>query len=183
MAFRLTPTKASQSGYTLVEVMVATGVSLVVLAAIASFFLYCNRSFAFLTNHVFMEQQNRYAMDYLSQQIRQVRKLTAYTTNSLAFVDYDGSSMQIVYDPTDRTLARIKQGQRYVLLTGCTALQFSIYGSDMQSNTFDVTSTVTDPAQCKVVALTWTCSQTTQKVTNSEPLQCAKILIRNASGG
>jgi prepilin-type N-terminal cleavage/methylation domain-containing protein len=183
MEFKPTPTKSHRAGFTLVEVMVATGISLVVLAAIASFFLYCNRSFVFLTNHVFMEQQNRYAMDYLSQQIRQVRKLTAYTTNSLTFNDYDGNSMKIVYDPADRTLARIKQGQRYVLLTSCTSLQFSIYGDNVRSNTFDVTSTVTDPAQCKVVAVTWTCSQATQNVTNSEPLQCAKILMRNANGG
>jgi Tfp pilus assembly protein PilW len=182
MASKPTVTDRSRAAFTLVEVVVAMGVSSLVLAAILSFYLYSNRSFVFLTNHVFMEQQNQFAMDYLSRQIRQVRRLTGCSATSLTFADYDGNSLQLVYDPSRQVLSRIKQGQTNALVTSCASLQFRIYGDNLQSNTFDVISTATNVAQCKVVGVAWTCSKSGHGVVNSEPLQCAKILIRNANG-
>lgn len=182
MGFRITRTSRACAGFTLPEVLVATGLSCLIIAAMLSFYLYGNRSFAFLTNHVFMEQQNQFAMDCLSKQIRQAKKLTAYSTNSLTFTDYDGQSLQFTFDPNAQTLSRIKQGQTSTLLTGCSSLQFFIYGDNVQSNLFDVSTPITDPTQCKVVTVAWTCSQGLLQMTNSEPMQCAKVLIRNASG-
>ena len=183
MVFKIIPSKSRQAAFTLVELMVAAAVSVVVLGAMLSFYLSSNRSFAYLTNHTLMEQQNSYTMDTLSKQIRRARRLTAYTTNSVTFSDFDTNSLQFSYNATAKTLARIKQGQTNILLTDCTALQFQICPSTLQSNVFDVTTTVTNVAQCKMVGVAWTCAKSSRNITNYEQMQCAKILLRNNNGG
>jgi prepilin-type N-terminal cleavage/methylation domain-containing protein len=183
MESQITPTSRARSAFTLVEMMVAIGISTVLLAAVMSFYLYSNRTFVSMTNHVFMGQHNQFAMDYLSQQIRQVKQVTAYTTNSVTFTDYDTNSLQFTYDPNTQRLLRIKQGLTNTMLTGCTSLQFSLYPDTVQSNAFDVTAVASDISQCKVVGVTWTCIQTAVGLTNIEQVQTAKILIRNINGG
>ena len=183
MEFRPIPNKRPRSAYTLVELIVAVGLSTLALTAVMSFFLYSNRSFNFLTSRILLEQKDQFAMDTLSQQIRNATRLTGYTTNSVTFQDYDGNSLQFVYSPSAHTLSRVKQGQTKVLLYSCRALQFKIYSDTIQSNALDVASSTTDIAQCRVVSVSWGCSQTNLGFAASEQLQCAKILIRNASGG
>ena len=183
MVFKIIPSKSRQAAFTLVELMVAAAVSTVVLGAMLSFYLSSNRSFSYLTNHTLMEQQNSYTMDTLSKQIRRARHLTAYTTNSVTFTDYDTNTLQFIYSSTTKTLARVKQGQTNILLTDCTSLQFQMYTDKLQTNTFDVTTIATNITQCQVVGVSWTCAKSSLNISNYEQMQCAKILMRNSNGG
>jgi len=78
--------------------MVAMGVGSVVLSALMSFCSFANRSFVSLTNYVDLDLRTESALDNMSREIRQVSKLTAYASNSLTFLDYDGGTLQYLYD-------------------------------------------------------------------------------------
>src|SRR5690348_6097118 len=118
--------KRSCAGMTLFEILFAVGVGGMVLAGICSLYFYSYRSFAAQLNYVDLDQYSQQALDRMSQQIRQVQAMTGFSTNRLDFTDYDGQSLTFLYDPTAKTLSRIKGTNTTVMLTGCDSLTFSI---------------------------------------------------------
>src|SRR5882762_6344090 len=121
------PLGGRRAAFTLVEVLVATGVAGVVMLVILFFAYFSNRSFASLTNYMDLDQRTQSALDKMSQQIRQVNSLTAFSSTNLTFQDYDGGTLQYAYDAQNQTLTRTKSGATETLLIGCDFLQFSIY--------------------------------------------------------
>src|SRR5438094_9184677 len=99
-----TPNKARCQAMTLVELMVATGVGSIVLAAVMALSLFSARSFAALGNYVDLDIKSRQALDLMSQEIRQVDALTSYATNRLEFsaTETNGTAytLRYTYDPT-----------------------------------------------------------------------------------
>jgi predicted nucleotidyltransferase len=158
--------------------MVAAGVSGVVMSFLLSFAFFTNRSFTSLTNYLDLDQKTEAALDKMSQQIRQVNSLSAYTSNSLTFVDYDGATLQYTYNSDSQTLRRTKSGVTDTLLTGCTSLQFSIFQRTPCSNTFLPYSTAT-VTNTKIIELTWNCSRKIfGRSANNESMQSARVVIR-----
>src|SRR4051812_39166952 len=128
MVCKTTSTKKRPAAFTMIELLVASGVGVLVLTAVMTIFFFFNRSFASLTNYLDLDQKTQVALDKMSREIRQASKLTAYSSNSLTFQDYDGGALQYTYDSTARTLTRSKgTTNTAVLLTGCDSLQFSIF--------------------------------------------------------
>src|SRR5947207_11636060 len=117
MVCKITSTKRRHSaGMTLFEVMVAMAIGSFVLAGICSLYFYSYRSFAAQLNYVDLDQYSQRALDKMSQQIRQVQAMTDFSTNKLVFTDNDGATLSFIYDPTNKTLVRIKGTQTDVLL-------------------------------------------------------------------
>src|SRR5262245_25511925 len=127
MECKITSTKARDAGVTLVELLVGIGIGSIVLMAVASFSLYGGRSVAWLISYADLESHSRLALDRMSQEIRQTKGLTDFTSTTLTFTDADGTALSYVYDPTAKTVARLKNGQRRVLLEQCDYLKFDIY--------------------------------------------------------
>src|SRR5438552_4616994 len=101
MDCRITSTKNQRracQGTTLMEVLFATFIGSIVLAGICSMYFYSYRSFAAQLNYVELDQYSQRALDKMSQQIRQVKAMTAFSTNSLDFTDYDDQALSFVYD-------------------------------------------------------------------------------------
>src|SRR6185436_2111609 len=96
-----------RAAFTLIELMVATALSLVVATAIALLAFFSSRSFVAMTHYTEMGQLSQLALDKMALEIRQAHKLTAYATNSLTFSDVNGNPLQFTYDPTARTLVRV----------------------------------------------------------------------------
>lgn len=179
MDFKITSTKRARAAFTLVEMMVASSVGAVLLAGIMSMFWFANRSFASLTNYLDLDQKTQSTLDKMSREIRQVTMLTDFSSTNLTFLNYDGASLQYIYNPNAQTLTRVKGGTNTtVMLTGCDSLQFSIFQRTPASNSFQPypTSVVTNT---KVIELTWNCYRTIlgSKV-NTESMQSAKVVIR-----
>src|SRR5687767_3049125 len=102
--------KRSSAGLTLVEMLVGMFVAGVLVSSIGTLWFYSNRSFAAQLNYVEMDQASQMALDRLSQQIRQVKKLVSETQHQLVFVDYDDQTLTFRYDPDELALYRIKNG-------------------------------------------------------------------------
>jgi hypothetical protein len=178
-----TSTDRSRAGHTLVELVVASTLSALVLLAVVLMIAYISQGTAAVGNHVVMEAKSQNAADVLSQSIRGVRQLSAYTSNSLSFQDFDFNTLQVVYDPSAQTLSLVKTNATTVLLSCCASLRFRLMQENIAAGTFDATNTTTSVTNCKMVLLNWTCSTNTTTAqssnTNKESLQCAKIVFRN----
>ncbi len=181
MEFNLTSTKTKRRkrGFTLAELMVAAGISGIVLAALAAASLYTARSFSSLSNHQDLDQKSRLALDQMTKQIRQADGLASFTTNSLTFNHGTNGVLEYSYDPVSRELEE-RLGQRIrVLLTECDNVQFDVFQRNSISNTFSQFPNIVGTNQAKLVQVNWTCSREIlgQKF-NVEYVQSAKIVIR-----
>jgi len=164
---------------TLFEVLFATGIASFVLAGVCSLYFYSYRAFAAQLNYVEMDQDSHRALDRMSQQIRQVKAMTAFTTNQLTFTDFDDQTLAFVYNPTNKTLFRRKGGESEVLLSGCDSLAFSIFQRNPVAGKYDQYPTA-DVATAKLIQVQWLCSRKlfANSQFNTESMQSAKIVIR-----
>ena len=70
---------------------------------------YTGRSFAALANYVDLDTYSRTALDTMSREIRQTRRLVAGTDTRLEFEDFRWEDRSIYeYDDEDRVLTRSK---------------------------------------------------------------------------
>ena len=168
-----------QSGFTLVEMMVASALSLVLATAIGTLAWFSTRSFVAMAAYTEMNQRSQFALDKMSKEIRQVRGLTAYSTNSLTFVKADGSSLSFTYSPNTKKLVRVSGGATNALLKDCDSLNFQIFQHTMISNTFDCYDSAV-LTNARVIQVNWKNSRNILgKKATTESVQSAKIAIRN----
>src|SRR5882672_12338236 len=118
MDFKNTFTKNHRrAAYTLVELMVALGLSVLLATVVASLIFFSSRSFATMSNYTEMNQRSQIALDKMSKEIRHASRVTAYNSNSISFIDPEGGKFGFTYDPAKRTLARVSGGQSKIYLT------------------------------------------------------------------
>lgn len=166
-------------GMTLVEIMVATAVASIAMAAVMSLWMYSARSMVAMGNYADLDRASRHALDVMSREIRSTRSLTSFSTNHLQFVDYDNTPLTYRYNADSRELVRVKgANDRQVLLSQCDMLAFHISQRN-PSNHFTFYPT-TIPSQAKLIDVSWRCSREILGArVNTESVQTAKIVIRN----
>jgi len=169
----------SLSGMTLVEIMVATAVGSIALAAIMSLFLYSARSFVAMGNYADLDRASRNALDLMSREIRGTRSLSSFSATRLQFVDYDNTPLTYRYDSSTRQLVREKAStNQTVMLQQCDFVEFHVSQRNPSNNfTFYPTTT---PSQAKLIDVSWRCSREVLGArVNTESVQTAKIVVRN----
>lgn len=169
--------KKQKGGFTLLEVLIASTMSLVLAAVLAIFFFFSLRSFAAMTNYADMNTRSQMALDKMSKDIRQARSLSAYSTNSLTFLDVNNNPLQYVF--TNGVLNRISGGVTTTYLTNCDSLQFWIFQHTPISNTFDcyVPGVATNT---RVIQMTWHCSRKIMGTkSTTETVESATLSLRN----
>lgn len=163
----------------LMEMMVAFGVSGIVMAALMSLSLYTARSFAAMSNYTELDKQSRFALDKLTMEIRQAGALTEYSATNLVFNIGAAGPLEYVYDGEERTLTETKGAVQTVLLEGCDALQFTIFQRNTAGGSFNQFPAMAGTNTAKVVQVSWTCSREIMGVkATTESVQTAKIVIR-----
>src|SRR5216683_6067680 len=75
--------KACRSGTTLVELLVAIGISGIIFAAVGLMIFFSGRSYAALANYVDLDNKSRQALDLMSKEIRQADGVTNSATATL----------------------------------------------------------------------------------------------------
>jgi prepilin-type N-terminal cleavage/methylation domain-containing protein len=169
----------SRHAFTLVEVMVATGLAGIVVTVIGMLSYFTSRSFVAATNYTDMALLSRMALDNMSRTIRQARQVTAYSSNSISLLDANGNTVQYTLNPTTQKLVAVSGGVTNTYLSGCNSLQFWIYQRTPKSNNF----VCYDPAyvtNAKLVQVTWSCSrQILGSNVNNEVVESASICLRN----
>jgi hypothetical protein len=163
-------------GYSLLELLLSSGLVSLLLIVLAHLSFYGSRSFVAIANYVDLEMRSRNALDLMTREIRQSMQLAAADTSSLTLTDADGLPLQYVYNSQAQTLRRIKSGQERVLLTGCESFTVDIFQRN-PTNDFNVVPT-SNPALCKLIQLNWKCSRGILSGFNTESIQSAKVVIR-----
>jgi len=182
MVSKITPTKTNagprRAAFVLSEVIVATGITALLMVGLVAFFMFAGQSFAAMFNYADLDGANRIAMDTLTTDLRQCNKVNTCTTTGLALEDYDGIALTYTYDPTAKTLVRTKGASTTTLLKGCTSLTFTICQRNPVGGSYDVYPAAT-AATAKVVNISWVCSRSIfGNSINTESVQTARIVIR-----
>lgn len=181
--------RSRQSGMTLLELLIASGLSGIVLIAIMSLILYAGRSYAALVNYVDLDNFSRSALDEMTSEIREADALVKGSPTAMLFDFSDPSGVRppwrvsYVYNPDARTLVRLEGNTRRVLLEECDFLEFSFFQRNPSGHAFDLYTTapepLVDPTICKAVQMRWICSRTImQQAVNTESVQSARVVIR-----
>ena len=174
------------AAWTLMEMMVATGIFAISGAALSTIFVYSLRSFAALTNYSTLDRQNRVAMDKLTSEIREAKQVIDYTTNvganSLTLLNGLGQTVTYSFSASSKKMLRqVSGGGTDVLLTNCDLLSFSLFMRPPLTNSFDMYLPATNfwSNTVKVVQLTWKTTSTLPNAeVQSENVQTARVVIR-----
>jgi hypothetical protein len=177
--------RSKKRGFTLMEVIIMSGLATIVIAAVGAFTIYATRSFLALGNYNDLDNASRNALDRLSREIRQTKSLASYATNKLVFVDYDGNTnLTYQWTPPAGTnaghLDRTKNGVTSILLNQCDYLNFGISQRN-PSNGFNFYPADTNIlSTVKLIDMNWRCSRKIRQLkVNLESVQTAKIVMRN----
>ena len=169
-------------GYTLVEIMVATGVFGIAALALGSVYLFSTTSFAALVNYAELDKINRTAMDTLSKEVRAAQAVTDATATSLTIINQDGDNVMYSFNSFSGKLLRTSGGISKTLLSDCTLLNFNLYQRNPVSGTYDIYPAATNnySQTVKCVSLTWKASRKMPAGNNtvSEDIQTARVVIR-----
>src|ERR1051325_7462008 len=131
MVCKITSTKGrlrrAASGASLIESLMAVGVTALLMLALGSISLFSGRTFAAFYNYVDLDDHNRIGMDIMTRDLRECNRVTGCTGSRLDIEDFDGLTITYVFDIGARTLTRTKTGGvPKQLLSGCDSLTFSI---------------------------------------------------------
>jgi hypothetical protein len=174
---------------TLVEVLVASGISSLVLGMVVLLTIYGARSFVALGNYSALDQQSRLGIDQMTREIRQATAVTKYdnTNASSRFIIFTNATKAITvkysWDSTSKKLLSKRSDEPdppKELLTGCDSWSFSLWNRFPSTNgTFQ--NAPSSPSVTKLVDMTWKCSRSARVGTllNTETVQTAQIVLRN----
>lgn len=185
MYIKLVPT--AKRGWTLVEMMVAVGIFTLVGMALMGTYIFSVKSMASMYSYALLDAYNRQAMDLLTREIRQSKRVQAYTTNSITIVTpnddgTDGPTVKYVFNPTTKKMVRIcSDGTSRLLLDNCNLLQFQLFTRCPSNGVFGSFPAAVNnwSNSVKVLQLTWKTSITQpNQIANSENVQTARIVIR-----
>src|SRR5437763_9039902 len=103
-----TSKKFRRRGMTLVELMFATGLGTLVLAAVMTLTVFSARSFAAVTNYIDLEVRSRGTLDRMSQEIRQADAVTVCDSTQLTLIGKEpvsgaGYTLTYTYRPSLKT--------------------------------------------------------------------------------
>src|SRR5947207_10101793 len=101
--------KARRAGMTLVEMLIAIGISGIVFAAVGTMIFFSGRSYAAMANYVDLDNKSRKALDQMTKDLRQVNGVTSIGTNTVsgqtvtnqlvvAGTEADGTAYTITYN-------------------------------------------------------------------------------------
>lgn len=183
MVCKITSTRRQRrrcAGMLLAEAIIAIAVTALLVLVICVFSVFTGQSFAALFNYVDLDDANRLAIDQITRDVRQAKRVKVCATDghSLTLEDADGTDISYVYNPSQKTLTRTRGGAHHVLLRECQRLSFVIGQRNTVGGSYDVYPAAT-PDTAKVVNVAWLCSRSILGIQqNTEAVQTARIVIR-----
>jgi Prokaryotic N-terminal methylation motif len=173
--------RRSQRAFTLVEILVATGIGVFVIATVMISFVIMSRCFNAVGNYADLDRQSRNTLDVMARDIRQVGGLTNWTSTNLTFTNIDGAILSYTYNSTTGLLTYTNGsiGQSGVLLSNCTSLTFSIF-QRTPTNGPICFYTASNAFSAKGILMSFTCLRTNYLgLTDSESVETASVIMRN----
>src|SRR5436190_23303250 len=109
-----------QTGMTLMELLIAMGVSFVIIAVIGSLSLWSGKSFAAMANYADLDNASRNALDRMTREIREVKRVDWYKDDGnqkeLKLIPENEQPLYFRYNRAEKTLKRVSGGISETLL-------------------------------------------------------------------
>jgi len=169
----------SNSGLTLIELLIASTLGLILLAALILLFIFFSRSFLAIGNYADLDRHSRNALDVITKDVRQAAGVIALTNRTLVMSNLNGTVFS--YRSNASTLIRTwTNGQTTVLLTNMDYWNVQLYQKTPTNNFQFSPATLNIPVTGKLVDMSWKCSRKIMGETvNTESVQTTKIVLRN----
>lgn len=168
-------------GFTLVEMMVAGGISAIVLTGIMTTFLFLGRSGARFQNYNDMEAQSRRTLELFAQDVRQASSITWNSDTSLTLTV---NGLTVSYASSGGNFTRqINGGAVGNLITGITANTFSFRAFNLDGDELPLSTAAERTAannttkQVQISMQTERSQQTLAVATNT--VLSARFILRN----
>lgn len=101
-----TRARRRQAGTTLVDVLMAIGLTGLFMLVLVGIVQFSGRSFLCLANYVELDDRNRLAIDNLTRDLRECSRVKYCSTNMLALEGGDGLTIYYEHSPQQQTLTR-----------------------------------------------------------------------------
>lgn len=178
--------RKARQGWTLVELMVAVGLFALGSMSLMGLYVFSIKTMASMYNYAVLDQYNRQAMDQLTREIRQAKRVLSYSTNSITVLtsNDDGSDGPVVaytFSPSTKKMIRSSEGSSRVLLHDCSLLNFELFTRCPSNSVFGAFPVAVNnwSNTVKVLQLSWkTAVCQPSGIANSENVQTARIVIR-----
>jgi hypothetical protein len=163
---------------TIMETLIAIGISAIMLTQICALWLYSTRSFAAQASYTSLDQDSQRALDWLSRDVRQATNLVSFSPTSISFKDLSGQTLSYTY--SGNKFWRVSPTSRTVLLKDCDSLNFAMFQRTPISGSYDQYTT-TNIATCKLIEVNWKCSRRPYPTSarQTEYMQSARIVLRS----
>jgi len=180
MEFKTTSIKRPQrAAFTLVELLISMGIASLLMLACFSLSLYTTRSIASLTDAVDLGARSRYAIDRMSQKLRQASVIKSFSPASVSVV-FKGKTLTYTYDATNKKLVeKNEQGVETPLLENCENLKFTLYKRAPITNSFSQFP-AGSLSEGKLIHVSWDTSRTlVGRQSGSAEMASARIVLRS----
>jgi Tfp pilus assembly protein PilW len=171
-----------QSGFTLVEVLISSGLAAFILTGVMTCFLFLGRSGANIQNYNDMESQSRRALERFAQDTRQASAITWNSSTSVTLV-VDSINVTWAYDSSAGSFSRQSGTSAAVtMITGITTFNykaFTISGTEITdfSTAAALTTAGRSTKQLQVSLEATRTSRTVARATNL--VLSARYILRN----
>lgn len=175
------------------EVLVASGLGALLLAAILTAFLFITRTGMNIQNYTDMESQSRTAMETFAQDVRMAAGVRWNSNSSLTLTLQDGAGNEYytyAYDRTAKTFSRqqvsdpvtqAKVGAAFTLITGIKPNTFEFTAYKIDTGTISLTN-ITDLTHqmTKQVQIALETERTSKSLaTSTNKVISARFILRN----
>jgi hypothetical protein len=190
MDFKPTSCGKRRRAFTIVEYMIASSIGLMVITVALVLWAYASKNTASLLGYMELSTSSKYALDVMSQQIRNAKYVSSCSSNKLVLVVPGGTvtaprTVTYTYDKSNQVLRQTyfitsNKGETKTLLTSCTNFSFSVFQRTPLSNSFALSTNAWNTNTAKVVQMQWVCHrQITGDKSSLENQVSAKVVIRN----
>jgi len=175
------PGRSSKSarGMTLIETLIALGISTIMVAQVCALWFYSTRSFAAQASYTSLDQDSQRALDWLSRDVRQATNVTSFATNRIVLKTLSGQDITFYHD-SGKLRRSITSGNTVTLLKDCEWVNFKMYQRTPIAGTFDQYP-ASSLATCKLIEVNWKCSRRPfpTSTEQTEYMQSAKVVLRS----
>jgi Tfp pilus assembly protein PilW len=167
--------------------IVAVAVGCLLLATLATLYVFSMRSFGAMANYSDLNNKSRYASDIVSRDIRSALNVVSATPTPAAATqivlnepDDTTGNTTYKYDDVKGELSRTKNGETKVLLSGVNSMSFTLYQRPFVNAAYEDIKTAATTSEAKLIGFQWSCSRRlVGSLNNSEDLEAAMVELRN----
>jgi len=162
--------RSSRRAFTITELVMTMSLSLIVVGAVLSGFVFASKNMLWLSNSASLTQNSQVALDKLTREIRSMGRVVSYARTgsgnppitSITFAPENSTNtadyLQLEYIPDGKRLIRRRSGQSESMLADCQSLDFSLFQRVQTNGSFSAIQT-TNASLAKLIRVHWICSR------------------------